>query len=93
LKANNTSIPIGKYLIGQTPIFKDENLSFFKVIKNGPTIIKLLALNHRIDYRSDREHLSKVASFIVFAMNRHKSLQLYVLLLAKLPCSKACGLW
>jgi len=55
LKATNTDIAILNYLIGRTPIFKEENFSFFKVIENGPTIIKLLAINYRIDYRSDRE--------------------------------------
>jgi len=35
LKATNTDIPIGKYLIGRTPRFKEENFSFFKVTKNA----------------------------------------------------------
>jgi len=55
-KAINTDIPIRKYLIGRTPFLKEENLSIFEDTKNGPRIIKLLSLNHRNDYRSDREY-------------------------------------
>jgi len=32
---------------------KTKNVSFFEDTKNGPTIITLLLLNHRIDFRCD----------------------------------------
>jgi len=51
-----SDIPIGKYLIGRTPFFEEEKFSFFKVTENGPRIIKLLAINHRIYYSRDQEH-------------------------------------
>jgi len=56
LKATKTDIPIGKCLVGQTPFFQEENFSLFEVTINGPTIIKLLPLNHRTDWPSDREY-------------------------------------
>jgi len=62
LKATNTDIPIGKYLIGRTSFFKDVNFSFFKVAETGPTITKPLAINHR----SDQEHKSKLDNLIIF---------------------------
>jgi len=31
LKATNNDIPIGNYLIGRSPIFKEENFSFLIV--------------------------------------------------------------
>jgi len=37
-------------------IFQEENYSFLKDSKNGPTIITLLPLNHRIDFRSDSKY-------------------------------------
>jgi len=52
----NTSIPIQKYLIGRTAFLKEENFSFFEDTKNDPRIIKLLPLNHRNKYRSNREY-------------------------------------
>jgi len=59
LKAAKTDIAIGKYLIAQTQIFQEEDFSFFEVSKIGPTIITLLPLNHRINFRGDSElHLA-----------------------------------
>jgi len=39
---SNTDTDIGKYSIGQTPFFQEEDLSFCEVSKIGPTIITLL---------------------------------------------------
>ena len=38
-KATNTDITIGRYPIGQTPFFQDEDFSFFEGSKNGLTIV------------------------------------------------------
>jgi len=46
-KATNTDTAIGKYTIGKTPFFQEEDFSFFESSKNGPKIITLLPLNHR----------------------------------------------
>jgi len=44
------------YPIGETPFFQEENFSFFEGSNNGPTIISLLPLNHRIAFRGDSEY-------------------------------------
>jgi len=36
LEATNTDIAIGKYPIGQTPFFQEEDLSFFESSKKWP---------------------------------------------------------
>jgi len=46
---------MGKCPIGQATFFQEEDFSFFEVGKLGPTIITLLQLNHRIDFRGDSE--------------------------------------
>ena len=38
------------------PIFQEENFSFFEDSKNVPTIITLLPLTRRIDFRSKSEY-------------------------------------
>ena len=50
------NVKIGKYAIGQIPFFQEENFSFFDDSKNGPTLITLLPINHRIDFRGDSEY-------------------------------------
>jgi len=52
LKATNTDIAMGKYPISQTPFFK----SFGEDSNNGSTIITLLPLNYRNNFRDDSEH-------------------------------------
>jgi len=86
MKAAKTDTAIGKCPIGQTPFFQEEEFSFFEGNKLGPTIITLLPLNHRIDFCGDSE-LQLLSSFaqLIFVVNCYKSLQPYVLLLAKLP--------
>jgi len=46
---------IVKCPIGQTPFFQEEDLSFFESSQNDPTVITLLPLNHRIEFRGDSE--------------------------------------
>jgi len=41
---------------GSNSIFQEETFSLFQGSKNGPTIITLLPLNHRFDFRSDCEY-------------------------------------
>jgi len=52
LKATDTEIAIGTYLICRTPFLhlKTKNFGFFEDTKNGPTITTLLSLNHHIDF-------------------------------------------
>jgi len=62
LKATNTDIAIGKYLIGQTAFFQsEENFSLFEDSKNGPTGVTLLPLNHCIDLCGNSEYYLQVA--------------------------------
>jgi len=56
LKASNTDIAIGKYSIGQTPIFKKKKSSYLEDTEYGPEITTLLPLNHRIDFRDDSDY-------------------------------------
>jgi len=52
LKATNTDTTIGKYPIGQNPIFK--NFSFFEDTENCPKITTLLPINHSLHGRLRR---------------------------------------
>jgi len=62
---------IWKYPVGQTPFFQEEDFSFCEISKIGLTIITLLPLNHRIDFRGDSE-LQVAVKF--GAVNFHREL-------------------
>jgi len=55
-KATNSDTAIGKSPIGQTPFLEDKDFSYIEGSKNGPTIITLLPLNHRIDFHGNSKY-------------------------------------
>ena len=99
LKVTNNDIVIRKYLNGRPPFLKEEKIQCVWRYrnKNGPTITTLWCsvtvqpLNHHIDFRCNKNINQKLwfnSSWLFFAINCHKSLQLYMLSLEKLTWSK-----
>jgi len=80
VEATKTDIAIAKYPIGQTPIFQEEDFSFFEVSKIGPTIITLLPLIIASTFAAIANcKLPSSLAKLLFVVNCHKSLQPYVL--------------